>query len=395
MLRMGAGLALLVALLFTPLEWVYRNDPYFTERATAHVIHSVLALLGIVLSFLALSRRQSDVTSLLIVVAMGANALVYFARTPALPTILSNALILLLFGATVICGWRPVRTALVGTLFVNGFLFVGMVAHRLDVPQDRFIFSIGALLFASVIAAFCASIMDDARTGLARREGDLEALSNRLMSVQEEERRRLSRELHDGVGQGLTAVVSHLWLIERRLPGGDDDLRAQVSEARGLAAKTLAEIRELSQLLRPSLLDDWGLLPSLEAQVKAFRMHQEIEVELEADELPERLPAELETAIFRIVQEALTNVARHSRATRVRVSLRNLPGELRLDVVDNGIGYPRNGDRPSRPGLGLLSIRERARSLGGKVSMTTDHGAHLAIVFPLQGSGLRATAAVS
>jgi signal transduction histidine kinase len=124
-------------------------------------------------------------------------------------------------------------------------------------------------------------------------------------------------------------------------------------------------------------------------------MHQEIEVELEADELPERLPAELETAIFRIVQEALTNVARHSRATRARVSLRNLPGEIRLDVVDNGIGYPRNGDRPSRPGLGLLSIRERARSLGGKVAMTTDHGAHLAIVFPLQGSGLRAATVVS
>jgi signal transduction histidine kinase len=155
-----------------------------------------------------------------------------------------------------------------------------------------------------------------------------------------------------------------------------------VSEARGLAAKTLAEIRELSQLLRPSLLDDWGLLPSLEAQVKTFRTHQEIDVELEADELPDRLPAELETAVYRIVQEALTNVAKHAQASRVRVSLRHSEEALTLDVVDNGVGYLRNGGS-SKPGLGLLSIRERVRALGGRVSMTSERGAHLNIVLPL------------
>src|SRR5262249_10330651 len=151
-----------------------------------------------------------------------------------------------------------------------------------------------ALLFATVIASFCANVNEDVRADIIRREKELERLSNRLMSVQEEERRRLSRELHDGVGQGLTAVVSNLWLLERRLPGTDDTLKTQVSEARGMAAKTLAEIRELSQLLRPSLLDDWGLVPSLEAQVKTFKTHQqEIDVELEADDMPERLPADV------------------------------------------------------------------------------------------------------
>jgi signal transduction histidine kinase len=381
MLRMGSALALVVAILFLPLEYLYRADAYVAPRITAHVVHALLAITGIVASYFATARRI-DTVALLIVVAMGANALVYFALTPGYPSLLSNALALLLFGATVICGWSPRRTALVGTLFAQGFLLVALLAHRHDVPRDRLIFSIGALLFASVIAAFCASVMEAARTAIAGRESELERLSNRLMSVQEEERRRLSRELHDGVGQGLTAVVSHLWLIERRLPHGDDGLRVQVSEARGLAAKTLAEIRELSQLLRPSLLDDWGLVPSLEAQVKTFKTHQEIEVALEADDLPDRLPQELETAIYRIVQEALTNVVKHARATRVRVALRHTDHALHLDVIDNGIGY-REGRAGDKPGLGLLSIRERVRALGGRVTMTSSRGAHLSVVLPL------------
>jgi signal transduction histidine kinase len=368
--------------MFLPLEYLYRTDDYFRTRLTAHLIHAALSSAGIAMSFLPLSNRATDRLALVIVIGMGGNALAYFALTPGYPALLANALALLLFGATVICGWSPLRTALVGTLYGQGFLLVGLLAHHLDVPQDRFVFSIGALLFATVIAAFCANIMEAARIGIVRREDELEGLSNRLMSVQEEERRRLSRELHDGVGQALTAVVSHLWLLERRLPAGGDDLKTQVSEARGLAAKTLAEIRELSQLLRPSLLDDWGLLPSLEAQVKTFRTHQEIDVELEADELPDRLPAELETAVYRIVQEALTNVAKHARASRVRVSLRHSEEALTLDVVDNGVGYLRNGGS-SKPGLGLLSIRERVRALGGRVSMTSERGAHLNIVLPL------------
>jgi signal transduction histidine kinase len=383
MLRMGSGLALLVAILFLPLEYVYREDQYIGPRFVAHTTHAVLACMGIVASYVTLDARRVDTLALLIVLAMGGNALAYFALTPGYPSLLSNALALLLFGATVICAWSPRRTALVGTLFAQGFLLVGLLAHRQDVPQDRFVFSIGALLFASVIAAFCASLMEAARSAIVRREAELEQLSNRLMSVQEDERRRLSRELHDGVGQGLTAVVSHLWLVERRLPTTADELRTQVSEARGLAAKTLAEIRELSQLLRPSLLDDWGLVPSLEAQVKTFKTHQEIDVALETAELPDRLPPELETAIYRIVQEALTNVAKHAQATIVRVALRHSDHALHLDVYDNGVGYRQNGDSRAKPGLGLLSIRERVRALGGRVSMTSERGAHLAIVLPI------------
>jgi signal transduction histidine kinase len=382
MLRMGSALALGVAILFVPLEYLYRTDDSFPSRLAAHLVHGVLAAAGIVVSFLPVGARWTDTLALLIVIAMGTNGLAYFALTPGYPSLMANGLALLLFGATVICAWSPRRTALVGTLFAQGYMLVGLLWHRQDVPNDRFIFSILALLFASVIASFCASILEAARTGIVRRENELEGLSNRLMSVQEEERRRLSRELHDGVGQGLTAVVSHLWLLERRLPSEDDEARQQASEARALAAKTLAEIRELSQLLRPSLLDDWGLVPSLEAQVKAFRTHQEIDAELRADGLPDRLPTDVETAVYRIVQEALTNVARHARATTVRVALRHVDRALHLDIVDNGVGYAVNGDR-AKPGLGLLSIRERVRALGGQVTLTSERGAHISIVVPI------------
>jgi signal transduction histidine kinase len=382
MLRMGSALALGVAILFVPLEYLYRTDDHFGSRLVAHVVHGGLAAAGIVVSTLPVGARWTDTLALLIVIAMGVNGLAYFALTPGYPALMANGLALLLFGATVICAWSPRRTALVGTLFAQAYMLVGLLAQRQDVPNDRFIFSVLALLFASVIAAFCASILEAARTGIVRRENELEGLSNRLMSVQEEERRRLSRELHDGVGQGLTAVVSHLWLLERRLPPDDDDARQQASEARALAAKTLAEIRELSQLLRPSLLDDWGLVPSLEAQVKTFRTHQEIDAELRADGLPDRLPAEVETAVYRIVQEALTNVARHARATTVRVALRHADRALHLDIVDNGVGYAVNGTR-AKPGLGLLSIRERVRALGGEVTLTSERGARISIVVPI------------
>jgi signal transduction histidine kinase len=386
MLRMGALLALIVAVLFLPLELIYRGDPHIGPRLVAHGIHALIAIAAMAASYLPIGAAWADTLGLLVVLAMAGNALAYFAVTPGYPPLTSNALSLLIFGGTVICAWSPRRTALVATLIAQGFVMVGLMTHRQDVPDDRFVFAFGALIFAGVIAAFCATILDAARVGIARREQELEGLSNRLMSVQEEERRRLSRELHDGVGQGLTAVVSHLWLVERRLPSTDGELKAEVSEARGLAAKTLAEIRELSQLLRPSLLDDWGLVPSLEAQVKAFKSHHEIDVHLEADELPDRLAPDLETAVYRIVQEALTNVARHSHATTVRVQLRHERSQIHLDITDDGVGYPRNGERRGKPGLGLLSIRERVRALGGRVSMTSERGAHLSITLPLSPS---------
>src|SRR5207245_6137731 len=141
------------------------------------------------------------------------------------------------------------------------------------------------------------------------------------MAVQEEERRRLARELHDEFGQTLPAVNANLWLIERQAAADAEALRHRTTETRRLVARTLGAMRELSQLLRPAVLDTLGLVPSLDALVKTFAASHGIAASLTADELPGRLSAALETALYRVAQEALTNVARHARARHVRVAL--------------------------------------------------------------------------
>src|SRR2546425_10880054 len=200
------------------------------------------------------------------------------------------------------------------------------------------------------------------RTSLAERQRELSELSTRLMSVQEEERQRLARELHDEFGQSLTAVNANLWLIERQAPADAEALRHRAAETRRLVGRTLGAMRELSQLLRPAVLDTLGLIPSLETLLDAFGEHHQIAISLTSDGLPERLPAEMETALYRITQEALTNAARHARAARVRVALTAIGGELRLEIEDDGVGLAAHngGERAARPGLGGLPERWRA-----------------------------------
>jgi two-component system sensor histidine kinase UhpB len=226
-------------------------------------------------------------------------------------------------------------------------------------------------------------VISRSRAALAGREEELEALSARLMSAQEEERRRISRELHDELGQSLTAVSAFLWLFEQKLPPELGELRSQALDARRLASQTLAQMRELSQLLRPSVLDSLGLVPSLDSQLQAFAKRHHITTSFHADELPERLPVEIETALFRIAQEALTNVARHSRASHVDVALTREDGGLRLEVHDHGVGL-RAGDGVRTQGTGLVGVRERVRTLGGTVSITSGSGTRLEVRLPLR-----------
>jgi len=187
------------------------------------------------------------------------------------------------------------------------------------------------------------------------------------MSLQEEERRRLARELHDEVGQSLTALNSYLWLADRALPASPDVAREHGREARRLTSKTLATIRELSQLLRPSVLDDLGLGPSLETLVESFERRHGIPVVADVSTLPERLGEQTETAIYRIVQEALTNVERHARASQAWVRAGMDGSRLFVEIADDGVGFPPPGT--GRRGLGLIGMHERARALGGSVRL--------------------------
>lgn len=194
---------------------------------------------------------------------------------------------------------------------------------------------------------------------------ELEKLSTRLLEIQEEERRSLSRELHDEVGQSLTALrmeISHAMSML-----SDSDARTRLARARELAERTVRMVRDISLLLRPSLLDDLGLGAALQWQLEDFSRRSGIRTEFEGAELGEHLSDAAKTCIFRIAQEALHNCEKYSRATLVRVVLAQDDQKLVLEVLDDGVGFALNDRGLPSHGTGIVGIKERAQKLGGTV----------------------------
>jgi signal transduction histidine kinase len=190
---------------------------------------------------------------------------------------------------------------------------------------------------------------------------DLERLSARLVDVQEQERRSLARELHDAVGQALTAVKMDIGIALRS--DVDSRSRSALEEARDISEDALRSVRDMSQLLHPSALDDFGLPATLTTYLRNFSHRTGIRAQL-AETLDARLGPEIEVCVYRIVQEALSNVAQHSGATACTVSLNSGGRMLRLVIEDNGRGIGATRARSAR-GLGLIGMRERAQALGG------------------------------
>ncbi len=210
----------------------------------------------------------------------------------------------------------------------------------------------------------------------------LRRLSTSVVEAREEERRRIARELHDELGQRLTALKMELSVLGG--VGGRDAQRERIDVMLTMLDETLASVRRISSDLRPLMLDDLGLNAAIEwlARDAARRMGVEVIVQLGENDPP--LDDRAATAVFRMVQEALTNVARHARATNVRIALRMEDGELVLTVDDDGIGYPERAMQ--REGsYGLLGIRERAAMLGGRLDIGNEPGtgARLTVRLPL------------
>lgn len=201
----------------------------------------------------------------------------------------------------------------------------------------------------------------------ARR--DLRFLSNRLLAAQEEERRKISRELHDQVGQSMSAMLMDLGRIESRLsdPAACQEILAS---ARHTAEENIARVRDLSLLLRPSMLDELGLVPALQWQAREVARRTGLKVKMIAGDLDRDLPEEHRTCIFRIVQEALHNCVKHAHATEARVVFSIDEDALLVSIQDNGAGF----DPQQQKGLGLLGIEERARHLGGGFSLDSAPG---------------------
>jgi PAS domain S-box-containing protein len=206
---------------------------------------------------------------------------------------------------------------------------------------------------------------------LRRQAERLEALSRRLVQVQEEERRHIAREVHDEIGQGLTALQL---ILERAAREPRDTARHALDEARAMAREVLAHVRELSLDLRPALLDDFGLVPTLLWYFERYTARTGVRVSFRHAGSEPRLPHELETAAYRIMQEALTNVARHARTAEAVVRLWAAPEALYLQVADHGQGFDPDAALAAGASTGLGGMRERAEALGGRLTVEAKPG---------------------
>jgi signal transduction histidine kinase len=216
-----------------------------------------------------------------------------------------------------------------------------------------------------------------------RQKFELERLSARLMEVQEQERRRLSRELHDDVGQALSAIKLELAAVEQK--AGDSSLTGRLSEARAMTDQALQAVRDVSRLLHPSMLDDLGLTDTVEWYLKAFSKRSQVRSDLAVEGTIGRLPPDVALCAYRVIQEATTNIARHADAASCRVAIASRPDSLEVVVEDDGLGF--DPDQVGHRGLGLVSIRERVAGLGGHMALDSrpGRGTRLLIELPLAG----------
>lgn len=225
---------------------------------------------------------------------------------------------------------------------------------------------------------------------LIEGERRFRGLAKAVWKVQEEEQRRLARELHDGVGQTLTALTHQLERLREKLEGAvAPDLAARLADSVEMARLALNETRELSRLLRPPVLDDLGLAVALSWLARTLEQRTDLKVELAIEELDERLDPDLETLVFRLVQEALTNVLKHAGVGRARVAVRRAGEMLHLEVADAGKGFDSRAVLlgGAAAGSGLRGIRDRLELFGGRLDLRSSpgNGTVLSAVVPLQG----------
>jgi signal transduction histidine kinase len=234
------------------------------------------------------------------------------------------------------------------------------------------------LILGSILATYAAS-----KTLLLERESaarfqevaqartELKQLSARLVETQESERRAISRELHDEVGQSLSALVVGLVNLAASVPARQlPDLTRQIAELRQLATSSVGVVRNMTLLLRPSMLDDLGLVPALQWQAREVSNRSATVVHFVSGEVADELPDEYKTAIYRVVQEALHNCEKHAHASEIRVTLRQQQDELLLSIQDNGCGFGPGKEK----GLGLRGMQERIENLGGLFNVESGVG---------------------
>ncbi|MEO7555644.1 MAG: GAF domain-containing sensor histidine kinase [Acidimicrobiales bacterium] len=240
-------------------------------------------------------------------------------------------------------------------------------------------FAVGAIESARLVQAERARAQADADLAAATERATVKReMLGGILAAQEAERARVSRDLHDDVGQALTSVLLALRLVESCLAGGQvdlDDARQRTEDVRDLVADALRRARQLAFDLRPTVLDDIGLLAALERLALDTTSRGDANVELATDGLADaRLPPEVETVVYRVVQEALTNVIRHAGAPTASVTVIVAEGRVRALVEDDGVGFDPDV-APTRGHLGVKGMAERADLMGGSLQLSSAPGA--------------------
>jgi signal transduction histidine kinase len=220
-------------------------------------------------------------------------------------------------------------------------------------------------------------------TEIARARVELKELSARLVETQENERRAISRELHDEVGQALSALLVELGNLSAALSDGRaQELRGHVDVIKKLAEESVNVVRNMALLLRPSMLDDLGLVPALQWQAREVSKRTGMRVDVAAEHVSDDLPEEHKTCVYRLVQEALHNCSKHASARVVRVTVEEERSRIRLTIQDDGQGFQPDSER----GMGLLGMQERVTHLGGTIQVDSarGQGTLLSVELPLQ-----------
>jgi two-component system, NarL family, sensor histidine kinase DevS len=325
----------------------------------------------------AVALREGD--ELVVRFAHGIGALAAESvRAPADPAALSERLAEVLSAEVVETATLELGGELAGALLALGRRPFDEGARRLLAT-----FSSQAAVALSNARAYAAErerLVTSAAVQAAReREAAAAEGHQRAIAAQEAERARIARELHDETGQVLTALAVHLRAVEDEVPS--PEARARLADLRRLVAAASAGVRELATELRPSGLREHGLAHAIAGQADRAREGHGLEVDLALGDLPRDLPEEIEVAIFRVVQEALTNVVRHSGADRASVLATAHGRRLRLVVEDDG-----NGFDPAAPTerLGLVGLRERVELLGGDLRIESAPGAGTAVIVDLE-----------
>ncbi len=271
-------------------------------------------------------------------------------------------------------------------LFTIEVLVMLVLPYLLPVSGNKLVEAlIDACLLTGVLAPLLWYLIVKPLQKLAATRQRLLALA---LSAQESERGRIARDLHDSLGQSLTGLMIGLRTIEGT--SQEESVQRQAHELRRIGSEMHDEVRRLARGLRPAVLDDLGLVPALERYVQDLAAAHQIEAKFERHCQEEtKLADDVQTAVYRIVQEAATNAIRHGKARQVQVQLSCTPRELHIAICDDGAGFDvakaLRSSQESSP-FGMLSIHERASLLGGEATITSrpDHGTQVRVHFPLQ-----------